>query len=396
VLTPLLSIIISLTLGLWGLSILLFFHISDVLVPMNGSGDTSFGWAQTYLYMCLAAIGTIIWTVFSKSENHNNLAYWLRIMLRYVLVSTCFAYGLDKVFLLQMPFPNTSQLATPLGDLLPMRLSWMYIGYSGTYQFFGGLLEVVAGMLLLFRRTTTLGLFAAAGIFLNVMMMNLGYDIPVKLFSIQMFVICLFLLSFEAKRIYAFFIQNVPAPVTSLYDVRFEKRWVRISVLILKLSFLVLVVIMPVVDDYGYYTEQQTPLSDKNLPRGVYQVNSFVRNKDTLSALSTDSLRWQDVIIDDQERGSIKTKDTLFRKRYGRGYFNFKVNEQSHTVDFSKYSTVGDSVFLFKMHYSCPDTNTICLKGLLRNDSVFVVMKNTQRHFQLAEKQFHWLTEYNR
>ena len=161
-----------------------------MLVPFNGSGDTSYGYAQLDLYLLLAATGAIVWSILGRTSiQYNGLSYWLRLFIRYFLIMNCFAYGFDKLFLLQMPFPNTSQLATPLGDFLPMRLSWMFMGYSHTYQFFSGLLEVLAGVLLLFRRTTTLGLFFAGGLFLNIMMLNLGYDIPVKLFSIQLFLI---------------------------------------------------------------------------------------------------------------------------------------------------------------------------------------------------------------
>ena len=78
--------------------------------------------------------------------------------------------------------PRLSQLATPLGDLLPMRFSWLFIGYSVPYQFFSGAMETIAGLLLLYRRTVTAGLFAATGAFMNVVMINLAYDVPVKLF----------------------------------------------------------------------------------------------------------------------------------------------------------------------------------------------------------------------
>ena len=43
-------------------------------------------------------------------------------------------------------------------------------------------MEVFAGIFLLFRRTVTLGLLIATGVFINVMMLNLTYDIPVKYF----------------------------------------------------------------------------------------------------------------------------------------------------------------------------------------------------------------------
>jgi len=48
------------------------------------------------------------------------------------------------------------------------------------------------------------------------------------------------------------------------------------------------------------------------------------------------------------------------------------------------------------MKFEMPDSNTILLSGLIRKDTVFAALKKTNRHFQLAEKQFHWLSEYNR
>jgi hypothetical protein len=38
----------------------------------------------------------------------------------------------------------------------------------------------------------------------------------------------------------------------------------------------------------------------------------------------------------------------------------------------------------------------VVLRGKIRNDSVFVALRRQKRHFQLAERQFHWLSEANR
>ena len=109
-----------------------------------------------------------------------------------------------------MPFPALSQLATPLGDLLPMRFSWLFIGYSAPYQFFSGAMETMAGLLLLYRRTVTAGLFAATGAFLNVVMINLSYDVPVKLYASHLLFSCLFLLALDAPRLVRFLVLNQP------------------------------------------------------------------------------------------------------------------------------------------------------------------------------------------
>src|SRR5882757_48568 len=45
-------------------------HVKDVLVPLAGSGDTSFGWAQFYTYTILASIGCVAWTLMDRKNSH--------------------------------------------------------------------------------------------------------------------------------------------------------------------------------------------------------------------------------------------------------------------------------------------------------------------------------------
>ena len=106
-----------------------------------------------------------------------------------------------------------------------------------------------------------------------------------------------------------------------------------------------------------------------------------------------DTIRWKDVIFENNQMGSITTKDTLFRKRYGRGYFIFSVDTLQPIINFKK--TGQDEGFILSLHYQRPDSNTIQLWGKQRNDSIFIELKRSTRHFQLAEKQFHWLSEAN-
>src|SRR5580692_2715309 len=157
-------------------------HTPGVPLPVNdGAGDTSHFWAQFWMFLLLAAVGSLVWTLLDpRRKNYERLGYWLRTAVRYFLALQCFEYGIMKLFMMQMSTPTLSQLATPLGDFGPMRLCWMSMGYSAPYEVFGGLMEVVAGLLLLYRRTVTLGLLAGLGVFINVMMLNLSYDVSVK------------------------------------------------------------------------------------------------------------------------------------------------------------------------------------------------------------------------
>jgi hypothetical protein len=370
------------------------FGIRNVVQVFNGSGDTSFSWAANYFLLTVAAAGSVIWSLVDfKRKSYRQLNYLLCILVRYNLALTAFFYGFDKVFMLQMPFPLQSQLATPLGDLLPMRFSWLFIGYSEPYQVFSGIMEVLVGLLLLWRRTATLGTLLATAVFINVMMLNLCYDIPVKLYSMNLVLMCFYLLVNEYKRIICFFVLNKPASVCSIYNFELGKKWMRITRIILKLG-IVFLVCKSLYDIYGVYKEEQRATGTKPFLPGVYEVNKFVLNKDTLPPLNTDTLRWQDMIFEKGEMGSIKTSDTLFRKRYGRAYFRFTVDTMKQTLSLKKFPQ--DSLFIASFHYSLPGNNTIILTGRKQNDSLYVELVKSNRHFQLEEKQFHWLSEANR
>ena len=357
-------------------------HMSSVRLPSNGSGDTTYNYAHVRFLLVAAIVGSVVWTIVDKRKNYNTAYYWLLVLVRYYVAMQALFYGIIKLFVQQMIFPPLSALATPLGDLLPMRLSWYFIGYSAPYQFFSGSVEFIAGLLLLFRRTSTLGAFIAASVFFNVMMLNLCYDIPVKLFSIHLFLFSIFLLLGDVKRLLNFFILNKPVQPALRYTL--PKKWMRLSQIGLKVAFFVLFLAMPL---FQIATASTKRMSPKKLTTGIFTVDQFKGNV-------ADSLRWKDIVFEADNSGSIQTADTLFRQRYRRGYFSYTFDSIKHTIAFKKFAV--DTTALFTMQYVMPDTNHIVLQGKVRNDSIVVALKRQNRHFQLAERQFHWVSEANR
>ena len=113
----------------------------------------------------------------------------------------------------------------------------------------------------------------------------------------------------------------------------------------------------------------------------------------TAIALS-DSLAWKDFIFDKEKMGSIKTRDTLFRKRYGRGYFGYEANKSKQTIAFRK--TPSDTTDLFVMKYKILDGRTIQLEGVFKNDTLYYELVRNEKQFPLTERQFHWISEANR
>jgi hypothetical protein len=92
-------------------------------------------------------------------------------------------YGFDKVFKSQFYLPEPNTLYTPLGQLSPDLAYWSMMGASHAYSVFAGLLEVGPGLLLLWGRTRLVGGILALAVLANVLALNFGFDISVKLWS---------------------------------------------------------------------------------------------------------------------------------------------------------------------------------------------------------------------
>ena len=106
---------------------------------------------------------------------HTGAAGWLAWQL--------LIYGFDKVFKHQFYLPEPNTLYTPLGLLTPDLAYWSVVGASRSYSVFAGLLEVLPGLLLLWGRTRLLGGLLALAVLANVLALNIGFDISVKLWS---------------------------------------------------------------------------------------------------------------------------------------------------------------------------------------------------------------------
>ena len=370
-------------------------HVKDHLnLEGGGSGDTSYAWAQFYTYLILSAFGCLIWTLLDrKRKNYTLLDFILKNVVRYNVIMIAFSYGIIKLFALQMPAPNLNQLATPLGDFLPMRLSWMFMGYSTPYQVFSGIMEIMVGVLLLNRKMVTFGSLLGVAVFTHVFLLNLSFDIPVKLYSLQIVISCLFLVSYDWNRIVNFLFLNKAALPTNSFDNIFTKKWQRIARIIFKVGFIIMVVILPFKQSWEMYKTESSKADLKPITSGLYAIKSFEIKHDLVSLQRNDDLDWKDVIFEKGGLGSINTSDTLFTQRYRRGYFTYKPDTTNQTIQFIKYR---NTTPLFELHYKIPDDRTINLFGKIRNDSVYVELVRTDRHFQLMERQFHWISEANR
>lgn len=168
----------------------------------TGSSDTTWHYVQLLLVVMLATAGTAVWSLVDlRRAAYARLAAASHLVLRYYLIAALLTYGLAKVFEVQFVTLAPFQLDGRVGDMSPMGMLWAFMGASRPYTIFAGLLEVVAALLLLSRRTTLLGALLAIAAMANVVMLNCCFDVAVKLFSLRLLAFAIALTLPQGKRL---------------------------------------------------------------------------------------------------------------------------------------------------------------------------------------------------
>jgi len=357
---------------------------NPITIFTNGSGDTTYDYVLLLTQFILAILASVIWAVLDrKRKSYNQAYYWLRVLVRYYLAGAMMGYGFAKVFHLQMPFPYLSQLVQPFGDKSPMGLAWSFIGYSKGYSAFTGWAEVIGGALLLFRRTTTLGALTVAIVMLNIAAINYAYDVPVKLYSSMLFLMAAFLMAADFGKLVDVMILHKPVQAAS-FPPMLNSRRLKITRAILKV---LLIASMLYSNISGSMDAMERYGDNRKLPKlyGIYNIETVVRNNDTLAPLTTDSTRWKQLIIQFEKFAQVKmTNDSLRR-------FNFIVNDSLKSV---LVYTNADTLNKSTLHYEA-DSTSLLLTGLLGKDSIYMRFRKYDiKNFRLVNRGFNWINEY--
>lgn len=232
-------------------------HPSQIIDFANttGSGDKLIDYVGNAVYVLLAGVGTAIWSVLDRRrDNYESLEAWLRVFARYSLALTLLSYGMSKVVPTQFQHLDSFRLDEPYGASSPMALLWNFMGYSTGYTVFAGLMEVIPAVLLFFRRTALLGALIAFPVLVNVVALNLCYDVPVKLFSVNLLLLSGYLLFPYVRPLWRVLVQGETTAPLAEIRVRFRTPRLGKVVLISRAIFLTLVLLQCGVGAaYRYY-----------------------------------------------------------------------------------------------------------------------------------------------
>lgn len=365
-----------------GKSILGFTYEFDV--SGYGSGDNTYAFITLFANVVIAIIITVLWCLFLRHRKEYNKAfYWFLVVLRVFLIAAMLLYGFVKVFQIQFQHPSFIKLLQPLGDLSPMGLAWTYMGFSKGFGMFAGIMEITGGLLLIYKRTSTLGAFMIIGVMTQVAMMNLMFDIPVKLFSIHLILMAGIIFMTDIKRFTSVFIKNRSTEIYNYYHPNTSKSYHKIIGNLKKVFIPILLVAGSILGYLG-----QINISDINhRPHlyGIWETDSFIKNNDTIQPLITDTERWRYLIIERKGAAVVKTMtDRLV------GY-SFITDTTGNRITMYKRDGIKDSLNL-QFNYLKP--NRLELTGIIDNDSITAVFsKKELDSIPLISRKFHWINE---
>lgn len=369
----------------------------------SGSGDQLHNWLLVGCYVALSLTIAITWSAIHwKSPGYPRLAAFLRRWVRAILIITLLGYGFAKVFPSQFQTPAVFQLLKTYGDSSPMNILWTFMGASMPYTIFAGAAEVLGGVLLMFRRTVLLGALVAIGVMTNVFMLNLCYDVPVKLYSGMYLLAAIWLVIPDLPRLLYIFVTNSPCPPAEMKP-PFRRAALNRTWFTLKWLTLAALLTSQITSGYQGY---QSVLKSQQLEglNGSYVIDSFQRDGVEVPALITDHTRWKRIRISMSEFGNTFGIRSL--SDIGQALkLTHDADKKTFTITPTPQRAVGpkgetdDRVIPgtepVTFTYTEPEPGKLILEGAINGTKLTVTMSRLDSSkFLLLNRGFHWISQF--
>lgn len=364
-------------------------HVFRVSAPLvytgSGSGDKTFDWILLFCMLAFSVVAAAIWSALDRRRlNYATLHKWFRLSIRFCLAGQMMTYGMDKFVPLQMAFPSLTRLLERYGDLSPMGVLWSSIGASPSYEMFAGGAELLGGILLIFPRTTTLGALVCLADMTQVFMLNMTYDVPVKLLSFHLILLSLFLLAPDMKRLANFFFLNGTADAPAhpaLFAVRRANRIAFAAQIVIGVWLLGMNAYAARIGWHQYGGGRAaSPLY------GIWDVEQQTVDGQLRAPLLSDAGRWRRAIFDFPTRVTFQRMDDSF------AWHGVTIDEKGKTLVLTDYK---DKNWKANFGFDRPAPDQLILDGTMDGHAIHMQLKLEDRHkFELVSRGFHWIQEY--
>ncbi len=305
------------------------------------------------IYTALSVLGLVAgvlwWFREQKSKRSDNLHLWSERFIRIWIAFIIAGYGFAKVLKTQFQVPEFVK-DMPIGELHPFYLTWYYFGFSREYTLILAAVEIVGGVLVLFRATRLVGALVLFPAMLNIVFINLYYHIsPDALMSASYLTLgALYLLLLDFNKIKELFPQ-IDRSDLRLNSFGIAKWGVRVLVMFAAFGLI------------SMYANDK-PTEESNL-YGVWSVDTIEKNS-------------EDPIVPNK-RDSVLTK-IYFEKKSGQTIleFNHRYRKQFMAFDLSAEKDsikmdLGQSSLVMSMRQL--DSGKVELRGLLEKDTLRIV-----------------------
>ncbi|WP_280382237.1 DoxX family protein [Nocardia wallacei] len=355
---------------------------------VTGSGDTAATWVLAACLLAIAAVITLIWSILDRRRPaYPSLHTGLRLMIRFGLAATMFVYGFAKVFPTQMTL-GLFRYVERFGDMSPMGVLWSQVGASPQYEIALGSAEVLAGVLLILPWTATAGALLALVDMAQVLLLNLTFDVPVKLFAFHLLLQSAVLLAPEARRLTRALLGRAAPAATP------PARWSTTrTAVIVQVALGAWVLGGAVQQGWANWHDSQrlSPL------HGIWEVTEFTAAGQLRPPLTTDAERPRHIVFDRVfDRPTGPSTDTVIQGMDDR------ISRMSAIIDTGRNRmelAQGAGKPYGALTFERPGPDRMVLEGTLRDQPVRIVAHRIdETAFTLPSRGFHWVQEfpYNR
>ncbi|HEX3153741.1 MAG TPA: DoxX family protein, partial [Candidatus Angelobacter sp.] len=323
-----------------------------------------------------------------KRKNYAVLQTWVRLFFRFALAGQMINYGMAKVIPMQMPYPSLTRLLQPFGTFSPMGVLWSSIGAAPAYEIFAGCAEVVGGLLLIFPRTATLGALVCLADMIQVFMLNMTYDVPVKLFAFHLILLACFLLARDVPRLAGVLFLDrttAPRPRSQLFSSIRANRVALVAQIVLGLWLLALNL-----HTVRQYWSQFGGGRQYSALYGIWEVTQMSVDGQPRPPLLTDNTRWRRAIFDYPQVVALQRMDDSL------AYYRAAINLQDKTLVLTKGA---DKNWKANLAFERPVQDKLIVDGRMEDHQIHMELQLTDRNnFLLVKRGFHLIQEsaYNR